>query len=129
MINGQTLEQEVNEPKHYRSHESGIEAIEITRWLQFDLGNCWKYCMRYRDKERQRKTLRRQFGISKIFMSTILTIITILLLFIEFQKKSLQKCVPLLKQNRQMLLRQCLNKFLVSLHKMEFLNPQLITLL
>ena len=35
MINGQTLEQEVNEPKHYRSHESGIEAIEITRWLQY----------------------------------------------------------------------------------------------
>ena len=57
MINGQTLEQEVNTPKHYRSHESGIEAIEITRWLQFDLGNCWKYCMRYRDKGTPKKDL------------------------------------------------------------------------
>lgn len=57
MINGQTLEQEVNEPKHYRSHESGIEAIEVTRWLQFDLGNCWKYCMRYRDKGTPKKDL------------------------------------------------------------------------
>lgn len=57
MINSQTLEQEVNMPKHYRSHESGIEAIEITRWLQFDLGNCWKYCMRYRDKGTPKKDL------------------------------------------------------------------------
>lgn len=57
MINGQTLEEEVNEPKHYRSHESGIEAIEVTRWLQFDLGNCWKYCMRYRDKGTPKKDL------------------------------------------------------------------------
>lgn len=53
----QTLEQEVNEPIHYRSHESGIEAIVITRWLQFDLGNCWKYCMRYRDKGTPKKDL------------------------------------------------------------------------
>lgn len=59
MINGQTLEQEVNEPKHYRSHESGIEAIEITRFMQFDLGNCWKYCMRYRDKGTPKKDLKK----------------------------------------------------------------------
>ena len=57
MINGQTIEEEVNKPKHYRSHESGIEAIEVTRWLQFDLGNCWKYCMRYRDKGTPKKDL------------------------------------------------------------------------
>lgn len=57
MINGQTLEEEINKPKHYRSHESGIEAIEVTRWLDFDLGNCWKYCMRYRDKGTPKKDL------------------------------------------------------------------------
>jgi len=57
MIGGQTLEQEVNEPMHYRSHESGIEAIEITRWLDFGLGNAWKYCMRYRNKGTPRKDL------------------------------------------------------------------------
>ena len=57
MINGQTLEEEINKPKHYRSHESGIEAIEVTRWLNFDLGNCWKYCMRYRDKGTPKKDL------------------------------------------------------------------------
>lgn len=59
MINGQTLEEEINTPKHYRSHESGIEAIEVTRWLNFDLGNCWKYCMRYRDKGTPKKDLRK----------------------------------------------------------------------
>ena len=59
MINGQSLEEEVNKPKHYRSHESGIEAIEVTRWLNFDLGNCWKYCMRYRDKGTPKKDLRK----------------------------------------------------------------------
>lgn len=57
MINCQTLEEEINKPKHYRSHESGIEAIEVTRWLNFDLGNCWKYCMRYRDKGTPKKDL------------------------------------------------------------------------
>jgi hypothetical protein len=57
MINGQTLEDEINKPKHYRSHESGIEAIEVTRWLNFDLGNCWKYSMRYRDKGTPKKDL------------------------------------------------------------------------
>lgn len=55
----QTLEQEVNEPKHYRSHESGIEAIEMTRYLGFDLGNTWKYCMRYRDKGTPKKDLKK----------------------------------------------------------------------
>lgn len=67
MINGQTLEQEVNEPKHYRSHESGIEAIEITRWLQFDLGNCWKYCMRYRDKGTPKKDIKKAVWYIKDF--------------------------------------------------------------
>ena len=68
MINGQTLEQEVNEPKHYRSHESGIEAIEITRFMQFDLGNCWKYCMRYRDKGTPKKDLKKAIWYIKDFV-------------------------------------------------------------
>lgn len=46
----QTLELEVNHPKHYTTHESGIEAITITRYLMGDLSNAWKYAMRYEDK-------------------------------------------------------------------------------
>jgi hypothetical protein len=53
----QTLEEEVNTPKHYRTHESGIEAIEITRHLPGDLSNAWKYGMRYEDKDTPKKDL------------------------------------------------------------------------
>ena len=40
----------VNAPKHYRSHPSGIECIEVTRQLSFDLGNSVKYVWRRADK-------------------------------------------------------------------------------
>lgn len=36
----------VNRPKHYTSHPSGIECIEITRHLNFNLGNVVKYVWR-----------------------------------------------------------------------------------
>lgn len=55
----QTLEEEVNVPKHYRTHESGIEAIEITRHLPADLSNAWKYAMRYQDKGTPKKDLKK----------------------------------------------------------------------
>lgn len=36
----------VNHPKHYNSHPSGIEVIEITRHMGFNLGNVIKYVLR-----------------------------------------------------------------------------------
>jgi len=36
----------VNNPKHYTSHPSGIECIEITRHMNFNLGNAMKYVWR-----------------------------------------------------------------------------------
>ena len=33
-------------PDHYRSHPSGVECIEITRHMSFDLGNAVKYIWR-----------------------------------------------------------------------------------
>lgn len=36
----------VNHPKHYTSHPSGIEVIEITRHMNFNLGNAVKYILR-----------------------------------------------------------------------------------
>lgn len=53
----QTLLDEVNIPTHYRGHESGIETITITRYLPNDLGNAWKYAMRYEDKNTPKKDL------------------------------------------------------------------------
>jgi len=36
----------VNHPKHYTSHPSGIECIEITRHMGYNLGNAVKYIWR-----------------------------------------------------------------------------------
>ncbi|AOK30865.1 hypothetical protein AQ611_04960 [Burkholderia singularis] len=36
----------VNHPKHYTSHPSGIECIQITQHMGFNLGNALKYIWR-----------------------------------------------------------------------------------
>lgn len=36
----------VNSPKHYTSHPSGIQCIEITRHYGFSIGNAIKYLWR-----------------------------------------------------------------------------------
>ena len=36
----------VNHPKHYTSHPSGVECIQITRHMGFNLGNAMKYIWR-----------------------------------------------------------------------------------
>lgn len=36
----------VNHPKHYTSHPSGVETIQITEHMGFCLGNVIKYVMR-----------------------------------------------------------------------------------
>jgi len=41
----------VNNPSHYTSHPSGVEAIEITRWMPYNLGNVIKYVWRADLKE------------------------------------------------------------------------------
>lgn len=37
-------------PSHYRRHPSGIECIEVTRHMNFNVGNAIKYLWRYMDK-------------------------------------------------------------------------------
>ena len=41
-----TVEDKVNHPKHYTSHPSGIECIEIVRHHNYDIGNAIKYLWR-----------------------------------------------------------------------------------
>lgn len=36
----------VEHPKHYTSHPSGVECIEITKYMGFCLGNAMKYIWR-----------------------------------------------------------------------------------
>lgn len=43
----------VNHPRHYTSHPSGVECIEITEHMNFTLGNAVKYLFR-RDGKGQR---------------------------------------------------------------------------
>ena len=40
------MHDQVNNPKHYTSHPSGIECLEITRHMGFNLGNVIKYIWR-----------------------------------------------------------------------------------
>ncbi len=46
---------EVNHPVHYCSHPSGIEVIQITEHMNFNLGNAVKYILRsgLKGKEKQ----------------------------------------------------------------------------
>lgn len=40
----------VNSPKHYTDHPSGIECIQITEHMGFNLGNALKYIWRCDEK-------------------------------------------------------------------------------
>ena len=45
-VNRSFDEDAVNHPKHYTSHPSGIEAIQITEHMDFCIGNAVKYLFR-----------------------------------------------------------------------------------
>jgi hypothetical protein len=49
----------VNHPKHYTSHPSGVECIEITEHFNFNIGNAVKYCWRAGLKGEQVEDLRK----------------------------------------------------------------------
>lgn len=40
------MNEQVDHPKHYTSHPSGIECIEVVRHMNFNLGNVIKYIWR-----------------------------------------------------------------------------------
>lgn len=40
----------IDHPAHYNSHPSGVEAIELTEVLGFNLGNALKYIIRHEHK-------------------------------------------------------------------------------
>jgi hypothetical protein len=45
-----TIAEDAINPSHYRKHPSGIECIEITRHMNFNIGNAIKYIWRHADK-------------------------------------------------------------------------------
>lgn len=48
---------QVNHPQHYTSHPSGIECIQITRHMNFNLGNAIKYIWRAEEKNKDNPIL------------------------------------------------------------------------
>jgi hypothetical protein len=40
------MEDMVNHPPHYQAHPSGVECIQITEHMKFNLGNAIKYIWR-----------------------------------------------------------------------------------
>jgi hypothetical protein len=53
------MSEAVDHPKHYTSHPSGIEAIEITEHMNFCLGNAIKYILRAPYKGKQVEDLKK----------------------------------------------------------------------
>ena len=49
----------VNKPKHYTSHPSGIDCIQITEHMGFNLGNAIKYIWRADLKDDAMEDLRK----------------------------------------------------------------------
>ena len=49
----------VNHPRHYTSHPSGVECIEITEHMNFNLGNAVKYIWRASLKGKEIEDLRK----------------------------------------------------------------------
>lgn len=49
----------VNHPSHYTSHPSGIECIQITEWMNFNLGNAVKYLWRADHKDNKVQNLQK----------------------------------------------------------------------
>ena len=49
----------VNSPPHYTSHPSGIECIQITEHMNFNVGNAVKYLWRHADKDKPLEDLKK----------------------------------------------------------------------
>ncbi len=47
----------VNHPKHYTSHPSGVECIQVTEHMNFCVGNAMKYIWRAGDKGNYRQDI------------------------------------------------------------------------
>jgi len=49
-VSGDSISSSVTNPLHYKSHPSGIECIQVTEHMNFNLGNAVKYIWRHEGK-------------------------------------------------------------------------------
>lgn len=52
-------EDSINHPKHYTSHPSGVEAIDLCKHENFCIGNCMKYLIRCEHKGNKLEDLKK----------------------------------------------------------------------
>lgn len=50
LVEREKTHDEVNHPRHYVSHPSGVECIQVTEHMNFNLGNAMKYIWRAGEK-------------------------------------------------------------------------------
>ncbi|WP_024767110.1 DUF3310 domain-containing protein [Pseudomonas nitroreducens] len=55
----------VNHPPHYNGHPSGVECIEVTERLPFNLGNAFKYVFRHRAKNGHEDLMKAQWYLTR----------------------------------------------------------------
>ncbi|SDH48975.1 DUF3310 domain-containing protein [Pseudomonas panipatensis] len=55
----------VNHPPHYSGHPSGVECIQVTERLSFNLGNAFKYVFRHRAKNGHEDLLKAQWYLTR----------------------------------------------------------------
>lgn len=67
--NNKAVFDNVNHPSHYVNHPSGVETIDITRELEFTLGNAWKYLMRFRYKGKPKEDLEKAVWYMNDYMN------------------------------------------------------------
>jgi len=53
------MSDQINNPSHYTKHKSGIECIQITEHMSFNLGNAVKYIWRSDEKGNDIQDLRK----------------------------------------------------------------------
>ncbi len=51
------MSNDVNHPKHYTSSPSGVECIQVTEHMSFNLGNAMKYLWRASLKGKEKQDL------------------------------------------------------------------------
>ena len=51
--------EQLEHPKHYCSHPSGVECIQVTEWMNFNLGNAIKYIWRASLKGKELQDLKK----------------------------------------------------------------------
>lgn len=60
----------VNHPPHYNGHPSGVECIEVTELLSFNLGNAFKYAFRHRSKNGREDLEKCQWYLNRAISSS-----------------------------------------------------------